>query len=163
MCLPVRLSPSPPRRWKSPIFPRPVRCSPAPVKRPSCARPTPSILPMAPPSARLWTPTIDNKTVPYVVRIKTGTLNRAIYQTAMLHNPVTKEAPSLSNPPDGWYGRLVSTFGGDGEGAFHRGLWSAALHQMYCQRISVITPRLIQPACAVASMTTQSTFIARTR
>ncbi|MES3008750.1 MAG: DUF6351 family protein [Pseudomonadota bacterium] len=66
------------------------------------------------------TTTIDNKTVPYVVRIETGTLNRAIYQTAMLHNPAAEEAPSLSNPPDGWNGRLVYTFGGGCTNGWYR-------------------------------------------
>jgi uncharacterized tannase-like protein DUF6351 len=42
--------------------------------------------------------------VPYIVRLETGTINRAIYQTAVLFDPTT----SVS----GWDGRLVYVFGG---------------------------------------------------
>src|SRR3989454_2660914 len=36
--------------------------------------------------------------VPYIVRLETGTINRAIYQTAILHNP-NDAAPSPLSPP----------------------------------------------------------------
>ncbi len=62
----------------------------------------------------------DGKTVPYVVRIETGTLNRAIYQTAVLHNPAAETAPTPVNSPAGWNGRLVYTFGGGCTGGWYR-------------------------------------------
>jgi Tannase-like family of unknown function (DUF6351) len=50
--------------------------------------------------------------VPYIVRLETGTINRAIYQTAILDNPAIP-GPDLRNHGDpGWNGRLVYTFGG---------------------------------------------------
>ena len=49
---------------------------------------------------------------PYVVRIETGTVNRAIYQIAMLHDPAAEADPDPWTPPAGWNGRLVYTFGG---------------------------------------------------
>src|SRR2546422_423479 len=49
--------------------------------------------------------------VPYIVRLETGTINRAIYQTAILHNP-NDAAPSPFSPPAGWNKRLVFPLGG---------------------------------------------------
>jgi len=49
--------------------------------------------------------------VPYIVRLETGTINRAIYQTAILHNP-NDAAPSPFSPPAGWNKRLVYPLGG---------------------------------------------------
>ena len=49
--------------------------------------------------------------VPYIVRLETGTINRAIYQTAVLHNP-NDAAPSPFSPPAGWNKRLVYPLGG---------------------------------------------------
>lgn len=66
------------------------------------------------------TTTSDGRSVPYIVRVETGTLNRAIYQTAMLHNPVTEAAPSFTSQPAGWNGRLVYTFGGGCTGGWYR-------------------------------------------
>ena len=63
---------------------------------------------------------VDGKTVPYVVRVETGTVNRAIYQTAVLHNPAAESAPSFTNAPAGWNGRLVYTFGGGCTGGWYR-------------------------------------------
>ena len=57
------------------------------------------------------TTTLDGATVPYVVRIETGTINRAIYQIAVLHDPSAAE-PDPWTAPSGWNGRLVYTFGG---------------------------------------------------
>ena len=56
--------------------------------------------------------TLSGVTVPYIVRIETGTINRAIYQIAMLHDPTTDAEPSPWWPPTGWNGRLIYTFGG---------------------------------------------------
>ena len=43
------------------------------------------------------TTTVTGATVPYIVRLETGTINRAIYQTAILHNP-NDAAPSPHRP-----------------------------------------------------------------
>ena len=66
------------------------------------------------------TTTNDNKSVPYVVRIETGTVNRAIYQTAIIHDPTREGAPGLTKHPAGWNGRLVYTFGGGCTGGWYR-------------------------------------------
>ena len=69
--------------------------------------------PAALPADVATTTTLAGREVPYVVRIETGTVNRAIYQIAMLH------APGAGHPePDpwtvspGWNGRLIYTLGG---------------------------------------------------
>ncbi len=58
------------------------------------------------------TTTSKGKDVPYIVRIETGTLNRAVYQTAVLHDPIAEASPEPWQPSRGWNGRLVYTFGG---------------------------------------------------
>ncbi len=57
------------------------------------------------------TTTITGATVPFLIRIETGTLNRAIYQIAMLHDPAT-DVPTFDQRSPGWNDRLVYTFGG---------------------------------------------------
>jgi len=49
--------------------------------------------------------------VPYIVRLETGTINRAIYQTAILHNPNDGTPGPLASPA-GWNKRLVFPLGG---------------------------------------------------
>ena len=55
---------------------------------------------------------LDGTSVPYVVRIETGTINRGIYQIAMLHDPASDPTPAHWSPPAGWNGRLIYTHGG---------------------------------------------------
>ena len=59
-------------------------------------------------------------TVPYIVRIETGTINRAIYQIAILHNPGQDADPDFATPPNGWNGSLLYTFGGGCEPGWYR-------------------------------------------
>lgn len=58
------------------------------------------------------TTTTLGKNVPYIIRMETGTVNRAIYQTTILHDPLADSAPTWSAPPSNWNGRLIYTFGG---------------------------------------------------
>jgi hypothetical protein len=57
------------------------------------------------------TTTLDGRTVPFVVRVQTGTVNRAIYESALLHDPADP-APDPWTRSDGWNGKLVYTHGG---------------------------------------------------
>ncbi|GIJ76219.1 hypothetical protein SAMN05443287_102263 [Micromonospora phaseoli] len=57
------------------------------------------------------TTTTAGRTVPYVVRIERGTINRAVYEIAVLHRP-GDAAPSPWTTNRGWNDRLVYTFGG---------------------------------------------------
>ena len=45
--------------------------------------------PQVPPADLATATTITGQTVPFIVRIETGTINRSVYQIAMLHNPAT--------------------------------------------------------------------------
>ncbi|MGW4800352.1 DUF6351 family protein [Nonomuraea sp. NPDC004297] len=63
-------------------------------------RPLPD--PAARPADLALTTTLTGRTVPFLIRIETGTLNRAIYQIAMLHDPAASA----------WNDRLIYTFGG---------------------------------------------------
>jgi hypothetical protein len=63
--------------------------------------------------------TLTGQLVPYVVRIETGTINRAIYQIAMLHSP-SEPAPDVFTRSAGWNGRLIYTFGGGCTGGWYR-------------------------------------------
>ena len=49
--------------------------------------------------------------VPFVVRVETATVDRGIYQSAVLHNPVTEAAPTPAAPPKGWNKRLIAIHG----------------------------------------------------
>ncbi len=55
--------------------------------------------------------TLDGEAVPFIVRVETGTLNRAIYQSALLHD-LADPTPDPWTPSRGWNGKLVYTHGG---------------------------------------------------
>ncbi|RII17673.1 hypothetical protein DSC45_12295 [Streptomyces sp. YIM 130001] len=57
------------------------------------------------------TTTSAGEEVPYIVRVETGTINRAIYETAVLHDPASGAPAPVTRGP-GWNGRLVYGFGG---------------------------------------------------
>jgi hypothetical protein len=65
------------------------------------------------------TTTSEGKTVPYIVRVETGTINRGIYETAVLHDPTTEKPPTPFNPPAAWNQRLVYTLGGGCVGGWY--------------------------------------------
>jgi hypothetical protein len=59
------------------------------------------------------TTTTDGKTVPYIVRVDSGTIDRAIYQIAVLDDPAaTGTDPAAWKPGDGWNRKFVVSFGG---------------------------------------------------
>ena len=68
--------------------------------------------PTARPADLARTTTLHDEEVPYIVRLETGTINRAIYQIALLHDPATDPDPDPWQTPAGWNGRLIYTFGG---------------------------------------------------
>jgi len=65
------------------------------------------------------TTTSQGKTVPYIVRVETGTINRGIYETAVLHDPTKEKPPTPFNPPAAWNHRLVYTMGGGCVGGWY--------------------------------------------
>ncbi|CAN5308790.1 DUF6351 family protein [soil metagenome] len=57
------------------------------------------------------TTTIAGTAVPFVVRVETSTVDRGIYQSAVLHDPTKEAAPTPLAPPKGWNKRLVAIEG----------------------------------------------------
>ncbi len=57
------------------------------------------------------TTTDTGVTMPFVVRVETGTMDRGIYQNAVLHDPTSESAPTPFNPPKGWNRRLQALHG----------------------------------------------------
>lgn len=80
----------------------------------------PLLAPTPLPTDMAQTTTSEGMTVPFLVRIETGTINRAIYQTAILVDPAAPE-PTPWSPPAPWNGRLVYTYGGGCEAGFFQG------------------------------------------
>lgn len=72
------------------------------------------------PPADVATVTRDGKPVRYIVRLQTGTVNRAIYQVAVLHDPYVDPDVSPWRGWPGWNNRLVFAFGGGCNGGWYR-------------------------------------------
>jgi hypothetical protein len=64
--------------------------------------------------------TTTGQTARYIVRIETGTINRAVYQIAMLHDPAREPVPDFLTRSAGWNGRLIYTFGGGCTAGWYR-------------------------------------------
>lgn len=103
----------------------------APSSQPDCFAPTMvsyvykntagAFVPLADPAtvpADAATATVDGRGVPYIVRVETGVIDRAIYQTAVLFDG---QAPSPLRPDTSWNGKLVYTFGGGCNSGYHQG------------------------------------------
>jgi Tannase-like family of unknown function (DUF6351)/Tannase and feruloyl esterase len=63
------------------------------------------------PSDVSTTTTTTGATVKFVVRVETSTVDRGIYQSAVLHDPTVDPAPSPFSPPAGWNKRLIAIEG----------------------------------------------------
>ena len=48
----------------------------------------------------------------YIVRLETGTINRSIYQIAMVHDPIADATPTALSPSKSWNSKLIYSFGG---------------------------------------------------
>jgi Tannase-like family of unknown function (DUF6351) len=57
------------------------------------------------------TTTSTGETVRFIVRVETSTINRGIYQSAILHDPTADPAPGVFSPPRGWNRRLIAVEG----------------------------------------------------
>lgn len=92
-------------------------------------------LPAGPlPADVVQTTTIEGATVPYVVRVESGTLNRTIYRIATLDDPARIDA--AGGAPRGWNGRLAVSFGGGGGAKYNQGFMpvQAALSDLFLSR-----------------------------
>ncbi|CAN5337781.1 DUF6351 family protein [soil metagenome] len=64
-----------------------------------------------PPANVAMTKTLGGATVPFIVRVETRTVDRGIYQSAILHDPFNEPDPSPAAPPKGWNRRLIAVQG----------------------------------------------------
>ncbi len=103
----------------------------APASPPDCFAPTVvsyaykntagAFVPLADPTsipADAATATVNGQSVPYVVRIETGVIDRAVYQTAALFDG---QPPSPFQSDKSWNGKLIYTFGGGCNSGYHQG------------------------------------------
>ncbi len=82
------------------------------------------------------TTTNDGKSVPYIVRVESGTINRTIYRIAILDDPNTEATPAQWSPGAGWNHKLVVSFGGGAGTQYNQGInqATAALSHLYLSR-----------------------------
>ena len=73
------------------------------------------------PTDLTMTTTIDGKTVPYIVRREIGTINRAVYTIAFLHEPGTPLPDPWTAGGTSWNGRLIYSFGAGCQAGYHQG------------------------------------------
>jgi hypothetical protein len=71
--------------------------------------PLPGTTPL--PANVAMTTTTTGQTVRFIVRVETSTVDRGIYQSAVLHDPTLDAAPSPFSPPRGWNRRLIAVEG----------------------------------------------------
>lgn len=103
----------------------------APATMPLCSAPTEvsflyrntagAFVPLADPASRpadLATATVNGRTVPYIVRLEQGTIDRAVYQIAALYDG---HDPTPLGRDTSWNRALVYTFGGGCNAGFHQG------------------------------------------
>lgn len=57
---------------------------------------------------------------PFIVRMETGSANRAVVQTTMLHDPLREAAPTPTRRSSSWNGRAIFTLGGGCAGGWYR-------------------------------------------
>ncbi|NDZ18945.1 DUF6351 family protein [Variovorax sp. WS11] len=74
------------------------------------------------PSDIKTTVTTDGRMVNYIVRVETGTINRSIYQFALLYDPTTESAISPTARYRAWNRKLIYTFGGSATAGYVQGL-----------------------------------------
>lgn len=73
------------------------------------------------PADLVETTTNDGRTVPYIVRVESGTVNRGIYRLAVLDDP-RKDAPAAWKPGPGWNRKLVVYFDCCGSAQYNQGV-----------------------------------------
>jgi hypothetical protein len=66
------------------------------------------------------TTTRNGVTVPFVVRLETGTMDRGIYQNTILHDPTSEPPPSPFSPPRGWNKGVIAVHGAGCPGGWYR-------------------------------------------
>jgi hypothetical protein len=104
-------------RSTNPVAPAPAGTAPTPSSLPPGFKPYDPAGPRPPDLAQ--TTTTEGQTVDHIVRLESGTINRAIYSIAFLHRP-TEPLPDPWTSSPGWNGRLVFFFGGGCRAGYHQ-------------------------------------------
>jgi hypothetical protein len=65
------------------------------------------------------TTTLTGATVNFIVRVETSTVDRGIYQSAILHDPISDPTPRWNSPPKGWNKRLIAIEGAGCPGGWY--------------------------------------------
>jgi hypothetical protein len=80
------------------------------------------------------TTTNDGKTVPYIVRVESGTVNRTIYRIAVLDDPQAQK--QAWTPGSAWNRKLAVAFGGGSGTQYNQGVnqATAVLNDIYLSR-----------------------------
>lgn len=76
------------------------------------------------------TTTSTGAIVRFIVRIETATINRGIYQSAILHDPTVEPPPSPFSPPAGWNKVLLGVHGGGCAGGWYTQVGTPAIQTM---------------------------------
>lgn len=72
--------------------------------------------------------TLAGVTVPYVVRFEAGTIDRGVYNIAILHDPTTERVPTPFSPPKAWSKKLLWVHGfGCAGGWYYQGTSTGSL------------------------------------
>jgi hypothetical protein len=58
--------------------------------------------------------------VPIIVRVETGTINRAVYQSAILHDRFAEADPAPAAPPANWNRKIIYPLGGGCQGGWFK-------------------------------------------
>jgi hypothetical protein len=64
--------------------------------------------------------TVTGAAVNFVVRVETTTIDRGIYQSTVLHDPISDPEPGWRTPPRGWNGRLIAVEGAGCPGGWYQ-------------------------------------------
>jgi hypothetical protein len=98
-------------------MPDPAATAAARAAGPPAFFPLPSLT--APPPDVATTTTAAGEKVNFIVRVETGTMNRGIYQNAILHDPTVEGPPTPLTPPRGWNRRLIALHGSGCPGGWY--------------------------------------------
>lgn len=73
------------------------------------------------PSDLRMTTTVDGKTVPFIMRVESGVINRGVFHIAVLDDPHSRPEGAAYQPSEGWNQRLLYSFGGGCSTGHHQG------------------------------------------
>jgi Tannase-like family of unknown function (DUF6351)/Cytochrome C' len=91
--------------------------------------------------------TLAGATVNFVVRVETASIDRGIYQSAVLHDPTLDDELSWRTPPRGWNRRLIVVEGaGCPGGWYHQGTAGAGMSLAGVVEFSLFSPAKSKPS-----------------